>query len=289
MKIVVLGAAGMLGHKCVQILRKQHQVVAVMRSRPPVMPSDVYDGVEIIDGVDVIDFQALDVLLKQQKPDVVINAIGIIKQRDEAKEAVISIKVNSLLPHIIADSCEEIGAYFITLGTDCVFSCDGKGEYDESTLPNPTDLYGRSKLLGEVDRPNCLTLRMSIIGREIAANSRSLFEWVYSNKGKTVNGYNNALYSGVTTTEISNIIAYILNNKPLSGIFHVAGPYINKFELVSKINDVFGLGITINPHHDFVCDRRLNGSKFIAATGYQIPSWDKMLKDMLEQNAIYCH
>lgn len=289
MKIVVLGAAGMFGHKCVQVLKEQHEVVAVMRTRPPVFPSEVYGGVTIVDGVDVGDFAALETLLKQQKPDVVINAIGIIKQRDEAKEAVASITINSLLPHVIADICEAISAYFITLGTDCVFYCDGKGEYTEATPPNPTDLYGRSKLLGEVDRPNCLTLRMSIIGRELSANKRSLFEWVYANKGKTVNGFSKALYSGLTTLEISKLIAFVLENQRLSGIYHVAGPYISKHELVSKINEVFTLGMTIQPSADFVCDRRLDGGKFANATGYKIPSWDTMLKDMLEQNEIYCH
>jgi dTDP-4-dehydrorhamnose reductase len=290
MKIVVLGAAGMFGHKCVQLLRGQHQVVAVIRSRPALFPFEVYDGVEVIDGVDVADFNKLEQLLKQQKPDVVVNGIGIIKQRDEALEAVVSIKINSLLPHILADICETIGAYFVTLGTDCVFSCDGRGEYTEDSPSNPTDLYGRSKLLGEVDRPNCLTLRMSIIGRELSDNKRSLFEWVYANQGKVINGYSKALYSGLSTTEISKIIAYILDRKErLSGIFHVAGPYITKYDLVMKINDIFGLGMTIKPYDDFVCDRRLNSNRFIETTGYKIPSWDKMLKDMLEQNQLYCY
>lgn len=289
MKVVVLGAGGMFGHKCVQVLKRQHQVIATMRSKPALFPAQVFSGVEIVEGLDVADFEGLEKLLLAKKPDVVINAIGIIKQRDEAKEAVVSIKINSLLPHVAADICEKIGAYFITLGTDCVFACDGKGEYTERTPANPTDLYGRSKLLGEVDRPNCLTLRMSIIGRELLEHKRSLFEWVYSNKGKTINGYSNALYSGLTTLEISKVIASLIERKErLSGIYHINGEYISKFELVNKINHVFSLGMTVNPYADFVCDRRLNSKKFIDVTGYKIPSWDNMLKDMLEENQLYC-
>jgi len=290
MKLVVLGASGMLGHKCVQVLKHYGDVTGTMRAPPALFPSAVYDGVTVIDNLDVNDHGAVEQLLRRVKPDAVINATGIIKQRDEAKEAVASIEVNSLLPHVLADICEDIGAYFITLGTDCVFSCDGHGPYSEEALPNPTDLYGRSKLLGEVLRPNCLTLRMSIIGRELSATKRSLFEWVYANKGKTVKGYSNALYSGLTTGELSKIIAALLARKErLSGIYHVAGPAITKYELVIKINTIFNLGMTIQPYGDFVCDRRLNNAKFTKVTQYLVPSWDNMLKDMLEQNAIYSY
>lgn len=289
MKILVLGATGMLGHKCVQHLRAAGEVVAVMRRTPPMLPEEVYAGAKVLSGIDATDFGALGKLLRSEKPDVVINAVGIIKQRDEAEEKAISMRVNAELPHALAKLCAEVGAYFITFGTDCVFSCAGQGPYTESSPPTPDDLYGRSKLAGEVTNlENALTLRLSIVGRELFAPRRSLLEWFFANQGGKVSGYTHALYSGVTTTELVRVLAMLIQRKErISGLWQVAGPFISKYELLLKTNKIFNLDIEIAPQDDFRCDRRLEGRRFAEKTGYNLPSWDDMLEQMRRENSLY--
>jgi dTDP-4-dehydrorhamnose reductase len=288
-KILVLGATGMLGHKCIQQLRDVGNVLATARRELTIAPKEIYEGATIINGVDASDFVAIKQLLQTHKPNVVINAMGIIKQRDEAKEAVVSININSLLPHVLADVCEDIGAYLITFSTDCVFSCEANaGPYSESHIPDPRDLYGRSKLLGEVAREHCLTLRMSIVGRELYTPKRSLFEWIFDNAGKDVKGYTKAMYTGFTTLEITNIVRMLLARKErLHGVWHIASPEISKYDLLIKMNSLFDLDMHIEPHDGFVCDRRLDASRFNAETGYKPPSWDEMLSSVQNENGLY--
>lgn len=288
MKILILGAGGMLGHKCVQLLRSHGQVIGTMRRASTVLPDAIYGGAEIVRGVDADNQKLLEQLFHDKKPDVVINAMGIIKQRDEAKEAEVSHRINTVLPHTLSRLCKEVGAYFITLSTDCVFPCDGQGPYLETSPPAPQDLYGRSKLGGEVSHRHCLTLRMSIIGRELSSPKRSLLEWALANKGKTVQGYQQALYSGVTTNELARIIAMLITRKThLSGVWHIAGPYISKYELLLKINKIFDLRMNVEPYNNFLCDRRLDSARFVTETDYAVPDWDKMLEIVQQENALY--
>ncbi len=283
-RILILGASGMLGHQCVKTLRHQAEVVAVVRRRADQFTApqaEVFKGVRLIDGQDISHQENLRKLCHEVRPDVIINAAGIIKQRNEAKEAVASIQINALLPHVLSAICEDIGAYLVTLSTDCVFSCKGTGPYRESDSPSPDDLYGRSKWLGEIDQSHALTLRMSIIGRELFEPKLSLLEWALSNKGKAVEGYRRALYTGLTTLELSKLLARLMaRTERLSGIWHVAGPAITKHDLLLEISKVYNLGLAVTPQDRFVCDRRLDGSRFAEATGYRAPSWHQMLSEL---------
>jgi dTDP-4-dehydrorhamnose reductase len=283
-RILILGAGGMLGHQCVKTLSDHGEVVAVVRRRKSdFTPTQAaaFAGARLVDGLDLSDHAALRKLCAELRPDVLINAAGIIKQRNEAKEAVASIQINALLPHVLAQIGEELGAYLMTFSTDCVFSCAGSGPYRESDSPSPDDLYGRSKWMGEVSHANALTLRMSIIGHELFEPKTSLLEWALSRRGTAIDGYRRALYTGLTTLELSKLLAALMARKDrLSGIWHVAGPATDKYALLSEINSVYHLGLSISPKDHFVCDRRLDGSRFAAATGYQAPSWRAMLEEL---------
>lgn len=280
MRALVLGGAGMLGHRLWRELDRHMDAFASVRGSVDDYASlDWFDPRRVIGAVDVFSDADLDRAMAAAKPDVVINAVGIVKQRRDADSATTTIAANALLPHRLADRCTAAGARLIHISTDCVFA-GAKGAYTESDVPDAHDLYGRSKLLGEVDRAGCLTVRTSMVGREIRT-SRGLFEWFFSHRGEIVPGFTRARFSGLTTTELSRVVADIIQHHPdLRGVWHVAGDPINKFDLLTIVNDAFDLGSTLRPDASFVCDRTLDASRFMNATGYRPPSWAAMVAEL---------
>lgn len=288
MKVLILGAGGMLGHRLALDLTKRanFEVWATVRSsNTELMSSNGISAERLIGSVDVSNLPALRTIFERVKPDVLINCIGIVKQRAEARQAIPSIRINSLLPHELCEICSEAGCRLVHFSTDCVFSGD-KGNYQEDDFADANDLYGRTKYIGEVDDPSAITLRTSIIGPEISAAPTGLFEWVNANRGKRIAGFKNAIYSGITTTEMTNVIMMILLEYPeLSGVHQVVSRPISKYELIMLINQKLNLGIDVREDTDFFCDRSMSGDKFYKITGYQSPSWTNMI-DRLKENLI---
>ncbi|MBI5649267.1 MAG: SDR family oxidoreductase [Chloroflexi bacterium] len=287
MRILILGGDGMLGHKVFQTLASRYEMFATFReprgawTRFPMYARA--ESQQLIGGVNALDFHSIVRAVAQVQPDVIINCIGIIKQLKQANDPILSITINALLPHRLADLCAASRARLFHISTDCVFS-GRKGNYTEDDLTDAEDLYGRSKLLGEVNRADCLTLRTSIIGREFLKTT-GLLEWFLSQRGGTVNGYRHAIYTGVTTQTLAQIIGDVIADQPrVSGIYQVASERITKYELLIKIRAALKLDITINPFDDPPCDRSLSAARFVAATGYRIPTWDEMI-DALARDA----
>jgi dTDP-4-dehydrorhamnose reductase len=280
MKVLVMGATGMMGSVAFHVLQEEpdHCVFGSVRS-----PGSLrfFDGVaqrRIISGIDVENFDTMVDCFGKLEPDVVINCIGVIKQLSIAQDPLATLPLNSLLPHRLARLCRLIGARLIHISTDCVFS-GRRGNYRETDTPDADDLYGRSKLLGEVDYPHATTLRTSIIGRELGTQN-GLVEWFLSS-GNKVSGYTRAIYSGLTTEELTRVIArYVLPQPNLRGVFHVGSDPITKYELLRLIKDVYGLETEIVPDDSVVVDRSLNSERFRKATGYQPPSWLAMIERM---------
>jgi len=280
MRALVLGGAGMLGHRLWRTLDHDMDAFATVRgSADDYAPLRWFDARRVIGHVDVLSDADLDRAMSVARPDVVVNAVGIVKQRRDAGSAATTIAVNALLPHRLADRCAAAGARLIQISTDCVFS-GTKGFYIEGDVPDATDLYGRSKLLGEIDREGCLTLRTSMVGREIRT-SRGLFEWFLSHRGETVPGFTRARFSGLTTLELSRVISEIIRGHlDLQGVWHVAGDPISKFDLLTILNDAFDAGSTLRPDDAFSCDRTLDASRFANATGYRPPTWAAMVAEL---------
>lgn len=282
--ILVFGGAGMLGHKLVQVFaRKGYRVFTTVREQDPVeYLGRVKCDCSVIPHVDVTVEEHIVEVFKKSKPDVVLNAVGIIKQKDEAKMAEPSIAVNALLPHRLGRIASEHSAKLITFSTDCVFSDKSSGPHKQADVPSPDDLYGRTKLLGEVGgMDNVLTLRTSIVGRELYAPKQSLIEWIFSQNGGTVQGYKNALYTGLTTYEIAKMVEWLIGNDvAVSGVWHVGSESISKYDLIATINKVFELGITLEENSTFHCDRRLDSTPFAEKTKYPVPSWEQMIMDL---------
>lgn len=289
-RVLVLGGAGMLGHKVFQTLSPRFETFATFRAENGAWTQyPMYKNVEsarLLAGVDALNFASVTRAIAQVKPDVVVNCIGIIKQLKQAHDALVSITLNALFPHQLADLCQAAGARLFHISTDCVFS-GHKGAYTEMDISDAYDLYGRTKFLGELDRPGCLTLRTSIIGRDFAKND-AMLEWFLSHRGGAVQGYTRAIYTGFPTQTLARIIGDLIEQYPaLSGLYQVASAPLSKYELLGKIRDAMHLDIVIEPQTEFFCDRSLRAARFIAATGYAIPDWDAMVAELANDPTPY--
>jgi len=277
----------MLGHKLWQVFSPRFDTyVTFRRSASTYTGNELFDHLRAISNVSAVDFETVSRAVDQVRPDVVVNGIGIVKQDAAAKDPVASISVNALFPHRLAAVCGEVGARLIHLSTDCVFSGQ-KGNYSETDSPDPEDLYGRSKLLGELIGENCLTVRTSMIGHELEG-SHGLLEWLLSQNGGRVRGFKRAVFSGFVTPALAQTLARIIIEYPrLSGIRHVASQAINKFDLLSLVKNVYELNVEIEPDETVACDRSLDGSLFEHETGIRAPSWPEMIVQMHEDARVY--
>ena len=227
---------------------------------------------------DVAKLDELEELFTLYSPDYVINCIGVVKQLSESYSPLISIPINSLFPHQLDKLCSNYSSKLIQISTDCVFS-GKKGLYQETDTPDAEDLYGRSKLLGEVISSNSITLRTSIIGHELNSN-RSLINWFLS-QSSSVNGFKKAIFSGFPTIEIAKILdEYVIPNKNLTGLYHVSSDPIDKYTLLKLVAEIYGKEINILEENETCVDRSLDSTKFRRDTGFEPPSWKNLIKSM---------
>ena len=277
----------MLGHKLIQKLGSRFEIAATCRgSFGFIEMAKIFLNARIIENVDVTDSVRVLQVIDEIKPNVVINAAGVIKQLPVSKDVTTALHVNSIFPQLLGGLAEKHSFRLITVSTDCVF--DGvKGDYTEADLPNALDLYGQSKRWGEVSAPNCLTIRTSIIGHELSTH-HSLVDWFLSNRGGAVKGFTNAIYSGFPTTVFADIIGDLIETHPaLSGLYNVSSEPINKYELLRLINNEYNAGIEIEPDSEFRIDRSLNSEKFRSEIGFTPMPWPEMVRLMREDSAIY--
>ncbi|MEQ1917194.1 MAG: SDR family oxidoreductase [Gallionella sp.] len=277
MKILVLGASGMLGNAMLRVLSEGsgHEVYGTVRSAAAKRHFDSGIASRLIVGVDVEHQDSLLQAFIRVRPDVVVNCVGLIKQLADADDALQAIPMNALLPHRLARLCELVGARLVHMSTDCVFAGD-KGNYRESDPSDAKDLYGRSKYLGEVAYPHTITLRTSIIGHELQS-AHGLVDWFLSQQGRC-NGYTRAIFSGLPTVALAGVVRDVVLPRPeLSGVYHVAAQAISKFDLLALIADVYGKKIELMASDKLVIDRSLNAQRFNDATGYVPPSWPELI------------
>ena len=287
MKVLVLGASGMLGHKLLQNLPSRFEVTGTLRGDPREYAGHpVLGSARLIGDVQSHDFDSVTRALAIARPDVVVNAIGLIKQLPGAKDPLPSLTINSLFPHRLAQLTQAAGARLVHISTDCVFS-GNKGHYTEDDPTDADDLYGRSKLLGEVSGPGCITLRTSIIGRELKTTS-GLVEWFISQRGKTVNGFAGAIYTGFTTIALVELIALLIAKHPeISGVWQASSEPISKYDLLVKIDAALDLGITVRREENFRCDRSLCSERLRKALNYTPPTWDEMIDGLARDRTPY--
>jgi len=278
-RILVVGATGMLGHEALRVLAADFEVWGACRERRRLVDLGV-PADWILDGLDATDGAAAYALVERVKPDLVLNAVGIVKQLAAAKAAIPSIAVNSLWPHVLADACAVHGARMVHVSTDCVFS-GSRGGYTEDDVPDAFDLYGRSKLLGEVtDRDNVVTLRTSIIGWQLGEPS-GLVSWFAAHRAEPLKGFTRAVFSGLTTHALTDLIRdVILPDESLHGLWHVSANPIDKYTLLRELAGHLGWDVQLGPVDEPTIDRSLHSSRFRERTGWIPPSWDAMLAEL---------
>jgi dTDP-4-dehydrorhamnose reductase len=281
MRVLVLGGTGMLGHKLFQRAGEGgHEAWATIRGAELSGPAAaVLDPDHVVTGISADDLAGIARALDTVEPDVVVNCIGVIKQAEAALDPIVSISINSLFPHQVAELCRERGIRFIHISTDCVFA-GTKGMYTEDDPSDATDLYGRSKFLGEVSGSGAITVRTSIIGRELAS-SYGLVEWFLSEAGGTVRGFNAAIFSGFTTLALADVLLRTVCEHPeLEGLWQVSAEPIDKNELLEIVKQAYGTEVEIVPDDSVKVDRSLDSSRFRAATGWAPPGWQAMIDEM---------
>ncbi|PKG37975.1 dTDP-4-dehydrorhamnose reductase family protein [Psychromonas sp. Urea-02u-13] len=280
MKVLIIGATGMLGYSLFKNLNdaEQFDVYGTVRSTKgkEVFFSNCED--RIFKGVDVSDLATVDAVIKELKPDVILNCIGLIKQHSISKSHVDAVAINSLLPHQLASLCDSYFCKLIHFSTDCIF--DGKkGFYKENDTADAQDLYGRSKCLGEIDYAPHLTLRTSIIGHELNSTA-SLVDWFLSQEN-TTKGFSKAIFSGLPTCVIARLlIDKILPNQELNGLYQLSVEPIDKFTLLNLIAETYSKKIEIIESTDLQIDRSLNSKRLRDVLNLEIPSWEVLISEM---------
>jgi dTDP-4-dehydrorhamnose reductase len=278
-RVLVLGGTGMLGHVLYRECSRRFDARATVRTDElGEVAATALDADRTITGVHAEDISTVERALRQSGAEVVVNCIGVVKQRASTIGPAEMIHANTLFPHQLAEICAERGVRLIHVSTDCVFS-GRRGGYTEDDTPDPEDTYGRSKLLGEPAGPGVLNLRTSMIGFELES-SRGLLEWLLAQSGE-VHGFTEARFTGPTVPVVAETIAEIVEHHPgLEGTWNLGAEPISKHDLVVLLRDAFELDLKVVPDDRVKVDRTLDSSRFRAATGWTAAGWPEMVAEL---------
>jgi dTDP-4-dehydrorhamnose reductase len=283
MRVLVLGAGGMLGNAVYRVIsqRSEHEVFGTIRSATAAKRLATSAHGTLLPNVNVLDQDDLVSAMRQSKPDVVVNCVGLVKQLASGSDPLAVLPINSILPHRLARLCALANTRVVHISTDCVFS-GRRGKYGESDVSDAEDLYGKSKYIGELrEYRNAITLRTSIIGHELTSR-HALVEWFLSQEGQ-VKGYAHAIFSGLPTVELAHVIRdVVLPRSSMNGLYHVAARPISKLELLQLIAEIYGKPITVTPDEHVKVDRSLVATRFENVTGYTAPDWRELIIRMHE-------
>jgi len=281
-KILIIGGSGMLGNTLLRFFsrKKNFDVSTTIRSSKLLGISNKSCNYQLFNNIHLEDKKDISKVFDQVRPDVVINCAGVIKHSNESIDHLKVLLLNTILPHYLAKLSENFNARLIHFSTDCVFS-GSKGNYNESDFPDASDFYGRSKLLGEINYPNTITIRTSLVGHELNS-TKNLIEW-FLMQNHEIKGYNEAIFSGLSTFEVAKIIdTYILPNKKLEGLYHLSSQPISKYGLLLLVKNIYKKSIGIIKDHSLKINRSLDSSRFCKATNYVSKPWDLMIQEMKE-------
>lgn len=287
MKILLFGAAGMIGHRIwleLNELREINLFGIIRKDKNQYSNYSIFNE-NVFDGIDIKKWGDVEKKLHEIKPDIIINAIGITIRKTEINNLDKSLEINSFFPKRLLKWAQENNSHVIHLSTDCVF--DGSsGNYYETSQPSAIDTYGKTKFLGEIEGKNATTLRFSCIGRELESHTE-LLDWFLSQKGKKIKGYSKAMYSGVTTLVVANEIKKIIQKGlKLEGVFQISSQPISKYDLLCLARDNFQLDVEIEKFDNYVSDKTLVCDKYKKATGFEPLSWAEMMSDIVQDRKI---
>ncbi len=283
MKVMILGASGMIGSTMLKVLSESGDLTVwgTLRSAQDRRFFPQSDAMQFINGIDATHTDSMLKAFATIRPDVVVNCAGLTKHHPESDDLLQNLELNATLPHRLARICEVAGARLVHVSTDCVFQ-GSRGGYIESDVPDAQDSYGKSKSMGEVSSAlHAITLRTSTIGHELRTRY-GMLEWFLSQEGQC-KGFSRAIFSGLPTVVFAQVVRdFVLPRPDLHGLYHVSAKAINKLDLLKLIANVYKKEIDIIPDCSIVIDRSLNGSRFSMATNYVAPDWDELIKLMYE-------
>ena len=280
MRVLVLGVSGMIGSAMFRVLSENAAWVVFGAARSEGLGRFFSSALDkrLITGIDANNYDVLTRVFGDVRPDLVINCIGLTKHHPQSLDPLLATPINTLLPHRLANICRAVGARFIHVSTDCVFS-GSKGNYVEDDAADAADVYGKSKFLGEISAPHAVTLRTSTIGHELQS-AYGLLEWFLAQKGQC-KGFRRAIFSGLPNVTFAQVVRdVVIPRAELSGIFHVGAEPISKYDLLNLIARIYGKSIEIHSDDSFVIDRSLNLGRFRGATGYVAPDWPELINLM---------
>ncbi|WP_018500172.1 dTDP-4-dehydrorhamnose reductase family protein [Parafrankia discariae] len=277
MRVLVLGGDGMLGGELVRWLVRDHDVTATVRATAPSCPPPAD---RVFTGVDVRRRDTMVDVFVAARPDAVVNAVSLAGRHAQAGGELPAIEVNALFPHRLARLCRAAGARLVHVSTDRVFS--GRlGDYHEEDVPDPVDVHGMTRLLGEVREPGTLTLRTSVVGLAAAPVASGLVERFLAAKGE-VPGPRRVVHSALTTAEFARFVHLVLVGHPdLTGIWHLGSEPISQFDLLTMLAERLGRrDVRITPSDGEVRNRALSARRLRSVTGYRPPGWPVLVDEL---------
>ncbi|MCX6826842.1 MAG: SDR family oxidoreductase [candidate division Zixibacteria bacterium] len=282
-RVLLLGATGMLGAYLAKSLPKHFTTSFPAPGNEQsftLHDSNAWPPTRL----DFSNSQNLDELLEQCKPDVIINCIAVTPHSNAAADSIEYIHINSLFPHLLARSARAFGCKLIHFSTDGVFS-GKRGNYAEYDLPDPPDMYGRSKLLGEISDGDCLTLRTTFYG--LSSGNKGLLDWLITQRGGHVIGFKNYIFSGVSMGALASALVAIIGRPVFpGGLYHLGGPAMSKFDLLTMVSERFGLSITVEPVFAPVVNRTMDSSRFWEMIGQDMPQTVTMIDGIYRDRGI---
>ena len=288
MRLLILGGNGMIGHKMYQVLNEDFPDtwVTLRQKLKFTKYSNFFRKEKVIDGVDLTNFPMLKTLLDEISPDVIINAAGITIRRGVNDRLSRSILTNSVLPYFLGEWVQgKEGKRLIHFSTDCVFT-GNKGSYSDDSIPDAFDNYGRTKALGEVKLSQTLTLRGSMIGRELDYNTE-LLEWFLSQNGNVIKGFTNVVYSGITTLRMAKYVRKIIYYFPyMSGVYNVSSLTISKYDLLNLFKEVFNTKVDIIKDDSYVSRKDLISNNFFNEIQEVSPIWQDLIIELYNDSRL---
>ncbi len=275
MKVLILGATGLLGNAVFRLLAKSEALTAIGVTRDPNAHALFAPefAPRLMAGPDLSKGEALAAFVATAEPDVVINCAGPTRPLPAGIDSLLPLY--ALLPQRLSLLCARHGARLVQISSDAVFS-GRRGHYAEDDMPDPADAYGLAKLLGEVRDRHAVTLRLSVVGPELRGRA-GLLQWFLAQQGE-VTGHARSIFSGLPSIEIARIIRdHVLPNPDLHGVWHLAAPPIAKAALLQGFAGAYGSAATIVANDTVAIDRSLDGGRFGAATGYASPAWPDLI------------
>ncbi|MEM3403452.1 MAG: dTDP-4-dehydrorhamnose reductase [Nitrososphaeria archaeon] len=278
MKVAVIGSTGQLGTDLVKTLSKEHEVVAL-----------AHKDLEITDHNSCL-------VLKQHRPDIIINTAAFHKTDQCEEEPSKTFLVNAVGAKNITTISKEIGSTIIYVSTDYVFDGSKNLPYTEEDAPNPINTYGISKLAGELytkQNPKHYIVRVaSLFGVAGASGKGGNFVETMvmkAKKGEPIRVVDDMWITPTYTMEAANAIKRIIELEVPHGIYHVTNSgYCTWFQFAQEIFKITGLTPNLTPIKTYQLQMKARRPLFSALAtvklhkyGIEMKGWAEALHDYL--------